>query len=365
MDRWLEAAREYPLAPGIIAPEPRTPTKRDLETDGRVVQVVARVLPPFVSYEELTYRGLSIEVLEAIAADRNWELEITGVNSTARLLDDLQRGVADIAVAALAITADREREVDFSHPYLSSGLQILMRSDAPQQRGLLAATLGTLAQFQRVVPILLSFLLVTLIAAHLIWLIERHRNPEFPVQYIRGVFAGLWWAVVTVTTVGYGDKTPKASMGKIVAIFWVLAGYFVFAYFTAAVTSSVTVSRMRSAIDGPEDLYRVRVGVVQDSVALDELRRRGIRPQQRPTIEQLLADLASGELEAIVHHAPFLQHYAHHHGSGNYAVVGSVFGEIQYGFAVPEMSPLRQPLNRSLLDMMEDGRFNAIASRWL
>lgn len=52
------------------------------------------------------------------------------------------------------------------------------------------------------------------------------------------VWVGMWWALQTVTTVGYGDVTPKNPDGRIVASFVMLEGIAFLAITTAAITST-------------------------------------------------------------------------------------------------------------------------------
>jgi voltage-gated potassium channel len=52
------------------------------------------------------------------------------------------------------------------------------------------------------------------------------------------VWVGMWWALQTVTTVGYGDVTPKALSGRIVAAFVMLEGIAFLAIVTASITST-------------------------------------------------------------------------------------------------------------------------------
>jgi voltage-gated potassium channel Kch len=61
-------------------------------------------------------------------------------------------------------------------------------------------------------------------------------HKEYP-----SVFVGMWWAIQTVTTVGYGDVTPKAVAGRIVASFVMLEGIAFLAIITAAITSTFVV----------------------------------------------------------------------------------------------------------------------------
>jgi voltage-gated potassium channel len=52
------------------------------------------------------------------------------------------------------------------------------------------------------------------------------------------VWVGMWWALQTVTTVGYGDVTPHERIGRIVGAFVMLEGIAFLAIVTAAITST-------------------------------------------------------------------------------------------------------------------------------
>ena len=52
------------------------------------------------------------------------------------------------------------------------------------------------------------------------------------------IWVGMWWALQTVTTVGYGDVTPKEQSGRIIATFVMLQGIAFLAITTAAITST-------------------------------------------------------------------------------------------------------------------------------
>ena len=62
------------------------------------------------------------------------------------------------------------------------------------------------------------------------------------------IWTGMWWALQTVTTVGYGDVTPKHVSGRIVASFVMFEGIAFLAIITAAITSSF-VARASEAHD--------------------------------------------------------------------------------------------------------------------
>jgi voltage-gated potassium channel len=59
------------------------------------------------------------------------------------------------------------------------------------------------------------------------------------------VWLGMWWAIQTVTTVGYGDVVPESTAGKVIASFLMLGGLSLFAVVTGAITSAFVAQRQR------------------------------------------------------------------------------------------------------------------------
>lgn len=69
------------------------------------------------------------------------------------------------------------------------------------------------------------------------------------------VWVGMWWALQTVTTVGYGDVTPVHASGRLVGAIVMLEGIAFLAIITAAITSTFVAraQRERSAVEGVEE----------------------------------------------------------------------------------------------------------------
>jgi voltage-gated potassium channel len=72
-------------------------------------------------------------------------------------------------------------------------------------------------------------------------ILERIVDPKT----FHSVWLGMWWAVETVTTVGYGDIVPNQTLGKVIAAFLMLGGLSLIAVVTAAITSGF-VSRAQA-----------------------------------------------------------------------------------------------------------------------
>jgi ABC-type proline/glycine betaine transport system substrate-binding protein/ABC-type amino acid transport substrate-binding protein len=361
IDRWLEEARAHQPTrlPPSSAQRAVTP-----QPEKKALRVVTKRFEPFVIYQDKEYTGFSIELWEKIAESLGLPYELYGVNTIAKLLDEVERGAADVAIAGISITAKREQVLDFSHAFFETGLQIMVPEGSGSVIGEVVSRIFSVILSRELLYGVAIFLVVLLIAAHVIWVLERRHNPQFPRGYLQGLWHSIWWAVVTVTTVGYGDKTPKGNIGRLFGLVWILAGYFVFAYFTASVTSTVTVQELLGTIDSPRDLFGKQVATVEKSTAADYLAGQGIATVKVENVEKAYPLLESGKVDAIVYDAPVLQHHAHRKGKGKVKVVGLLFEDQNYGIALQVRSPYREKINVALLKLFESGAYQEIVDKW-
>ncbi len=90
-------------------------------------------------------------------------------------------------------------------------------------------------------------LTVTIIAGVLIRLTDPDTYPN--------IWLGLWWAIQTTTTVGYGDVVPESAGGRVIAAFVMVVGLAFIAVSTAAITSAfLEAARRRRPAEGENAL---------------------------------------------------------------------------------------------------------------
>jgi polar amino acid transport system substrate-binding protein len=155
-----------------------------------LVRVAVKPIPPFVYTDKPIPRGFSIDLWNEIAEVIGVRTEFVVEETVQDLLALAEEGRVDAAIAAVTINSDREALVDFSHPYYRSGLRI----GVPLRHGpTLFNTIGRFLSLD-LLAMLAMLTTLTLVAAHLLWLIERGVNPEcFPARYVSGVGEALWW----------------------------------------------------------------------------------------------------------------------------------------------------------------------------
>ena len=314
--------------------------------DKVLVGVVAA--PPFAMKKtDGRWEGLSIELWQEIAQELGVEFELREY-SFEQLLDAVTRGEVDV-MPGLAATEQHEIVMDLSLPFLRSGLAIALPAEATELSWLrFAKRLVAL----NIVPVIGLLILLSLIAGTIVWLFEARRNPEmFGGGTLRGVGHGIWWAIVTLTTVGYGDKAPKTLGGRMVALIWMFASVILIASFTAAVTTSFTVGELKGKVRGLSDLPGVRVGSIPQSQALNFLAKRGIAVLPFEKVEDGLQAIVDKKIDAFVLNEAVLKHLVRTEFPGRVYVLAGTFDNYYLSMAMPSGSPLREPLNRALLNI--------------
>ena len=328
----------------------------------RPLIVGTKEAPPFaMKGPDGKWTGISIELWENLAAKLDWKYQFREM-SLKQLLAGLTNNTLDAAVAAISVTSDRERVMDFTHPFYHTGLGIAVAG----HRG--AAWLTVLRrvlswQFFAVVGLLA---LVLLGVGLLVWLFERRGNAEhFGGRPLHGIGSAFWWSAVTMTTVGYGDKAPRTFGGRLIALIWMFTAIIIISSFTAAITSTLTVSQLGSPIRGPGDLPGARVGGVAGSTGELYLRRRHIACRNYPTAADALQALADGQVDAVVYDAPILQYLARQNYPGVITVLPRKFMPQDYAIAVPQGSPMREQLDRVLESEIRSPQWQELISRYL
>ncbi|MEE9122731.1 MAG: transporter substrate-binding domain-containing protein [Syntrophobacteria bacterium] len=306
--------------------------------------------PPF--YMKTTdgrWEGLSIELWQAVAQELGVEFELREY-SFGQELDAVTRGEVDV-ILALAVTEQREIIMDLSHPFLRSGSAIAVLPGGATEHSWLrfAEHLVSL----NLLPVIGLLILLSLTAGTIVWLFEARQNPEmFGGGTVRGVGHGIWWAIVTLTTVGYGDKAPKTFGGRMVALIWMLASIILIASFTAAITASFTVGELKGKVRGLSDLPGVRVGSLTQSESFDFLAKRGIAVLPFENSRDGLQAIVDKKIDAFVFNESVLKHLVRTEFPDRVHVLAGTFDHYYASMAVPSGSPLREPLNRALLKII-------------
>jgi ABC-type amino acid transport substrate-binding protein len=328
------------------------------------IRVVTKPVEPFSFSEGGQLRGFSIDLWEAVAKEAGFQFEMQNVDTVPQMLEVLKTRQAEVAIAAISITAERHAIMDFSQPYYDSGLQILVSATGERSGGLGGNLARQFWNWNTVKVLGLVFLVMFLIS-HAVWWFERRRNPEmYPEAYGAGVWESFWWTISMLCTGGCEAKGPMGVPARLVAILWMVVSIVLIAYFTAAVTTEMTVKSLAGDISGPGDLPGVKVGTLAGSTAETWLRNNKAKLSSYPDVSSAIAALNSGQIKAVVYDAPVLRYYLSKKVGTRLRLVGPIFEKQSYGIGLQQDSPLRVPINRALLALTERGFMNELQKKW-
>ena len=332
------------------------------QAPAKPLRVATRVIPPFVFEENGKLAGFSIDLWQGISEQMKVGSEMVVSPTVTDLLAAVKSGKGDLGIAAISITAERSKEFDFSQPMFDSGLQILVRaqsgggSSVPDALALLFSS--------AVLPFVGVTLLFILVPAHMVWWSER-RHPRGMIgsrSYFPGIFEACWWAAATLAT--QADQMPRSALGRAIAVLWMFTAVVFVAYFTATVTTALTVQQLQGDIKGPEDLPGKQVATTTGSTSAAYVRQQNVQVSEFAKIEQTYEVLLKGQADAVVFDSPVLLYYAAHEGKGKVSVVGPVFRKESYGIVFPQNSPYRRPVNNALLTLKENGTYQRLYDKW-
>jgi polar amino acid transport system substrate-binding protein len=308
--------------------------------------------------------GFTIDLLNTIAKRTGWTYNYVDGKTVKGILDDAAAKRVDAAAAAISITADRADVVDFSQPILNAGLQIVVPAGAIErsQPGL-SDFLKLLFSKTMAVWLLAAFAL-TVIPAHIIWLLERrHADSMVSKSYFPGIFQAFGWGLGMLAAAA--DDAPRHWQTRTLGVLWAFVSIIFVSYYTATLTANLTVEKFDSQIGSPTDLVGRTVCTIADTTAATYLNEIGVNFTGAPRLEDCYAGLKNGDYEAVVSDAPLLQYYVAHDGAGVGEIASPIFQFEDYGVAFPLGSDLRKQFDDALLSIRENGDYEIIKRKWL
>ena len=325
---------------------------------GKVLKIATRQSPPF-SYQDNNgvWKGISIELWQKIAKSNNYKytFEDTTLNE---LLEGVRNGKYDVGVAGITITSDREKFLDFSQPFISSTIGVASIDDG-------SPWLKVFNKFISLtfLKILLMLVAVLLLAGIGVWFFERKKNEEFSGKPHSSLASAFWWAAVTMTTVGYGDKSPRTPGGRIVGLLWMFVSVIILTSFTAAIVSSLTIESAENKVT-LNTLRQGQVATVPNSVADVTLKKFNIAPVNFQTCKDMFEALSNGKVDYVIYDLPVLRYYGTKYGS-KFSITAVEEYRQDFGLAFRLDSPLENDVDVELLRIVNTPAWRNIITRYL
>ncbi|MGK0235597.1 transporter substrate-binding domain-containing protein [Candidatus Marifrigoribacter sp. Uisw_064] len=304
---------------------------------------------PFVFNEK--DKGIAIEIWKKIAENQSWEFEYVPFESVENAVHQLNDGGIDLVVGPISITSKRLENMRFSQPFYNSSISILSRIENQ-------------SVWQKIKPLfslkllmaIFIFLFILAVVGTFLWLAERKKSPEqFPKDPLKGIGTGMWLAIVTMTTTGYGDKAPITLPGRIITGAWMILSIIFATSMVAGIASTLTLSSLESTtVSTIEQLSGAKAVTISGSPTETFLKKSNIKAIGVNNLNEAIAKLKSKEVDAVVYDRPQLLYFLKNNNNEDLYISKAEYYKQGYGFAFPLNSELMYDVNRALLMLAEN-----------
>ena len=310
------------------------------------------ISPPFSMEEQGKIYGPSVWLWEQVAAQHNIPYK-TKRMSLDSLLTAIANGEVHISASPLTITSNRFEKIDFTTPFYIAHSSVLVNKISATQQALNFIRSFFSMNFFRAMG---ALAFVILIFGFLEWYFERNRNEDEFGKGLKGLWQGFWWSAVTMTTVGYGDKSPKTVGGRIVALVWMFTAIIIISGFTASIASSLTVNQMQSDVSALNDFKEKQLGTVESSGTEKWLIDNFFNNiQSYANTEELIEGLRNENIDAVAYDRPLLQNRLHSDTLSEFTLLDIKYNPQFYAFGLNRELPneLKRKISEAILENTE------------
>jgi len=305
--------------------------------------------PPFVIISDNNeYEGLSIELWENIAKSSNLSFKYVVHSDFISILKKLEYQEIDLTINPMDVNDQRVEKFDMTQPFSKSSIGVAIPF---LNRSTFAVFLSNIFSFA-FLEIILLLIFIIFVFGFFLWLVERKHNKfQFRPGFL-GLFDGLWWSAVTMTTVGYGDKSPKSNQGKAIAIIWMFTAVIIISSFTAGIASTLTISGLQTEIQNEEDIRLAEnISVIGATYEESYLLEENI-PINQAFASPILAlrALAKKENDVLLYDKTILQYYINRLSlEEKVKLLPLTFKENYQSFMLPKNHPFFDRINVGLM----------------
>ena len=321
---------------------------------------------PFVIQKDGGSSGISLDIWRRIAEDNNLSYRLIKQATPRQGILALNKGEIDLLVGPISITPERLNlpGVDFTQPYFIGKEGILLPLKPTTLLNRLQVFLGW-----AVLSSVLVLITVLLVVGSLIWLAERRSNSEqFPVEPLPGIASGMWFALVTLTTVGYGDEAPMTKIGRGLTSVWMVISLIAVSSLTASLASAFTLflsGTTNESITDPAQLNGQRAAVLEGTSGEELAEEQNMRIVPSQTLGDAIETVLTNRADAVIFDRPAIRYHLKNNPELAVQLAPFTLAEQTYGFAFRTGDPLRTPLNISILKLQRSGAMEDVSKRLL
>lgn len=321
-------------------------------------------MPPYAYVDsDGSISGVSVDLWRRVAEQMEWPFKLIPVADMESILSGLEQGRFDAAIGAITITPERAARVDFSYPAHRSGVAIALR----KQTGAIFALTSYWTAVTEMGPLIIVILAMLILIGIAMWIVEQRDRSTAPgsESAVVSLRDGLYWAVVTMTTVGYGDKTPKTMPGRVVAIVWMLSSLVLVSLLSTSLVSRLTAERVESRdLAASIDLRERKLAAVAQSSGAEYLDELHLQYAKYKDLPEALESLAKGQSNAVVNSVGALQYYVAKRYGKVLEIPQGLLAPAYMAIALPEHSPIKKPIDQALIRITNSPEWRTLEERF-
>uniref|UniRef100_A0AAX7V1G0 Glutamate receptor n=1 Tax=Astatotilapia calliptera TaxID=8154 RepID=A0AAX7V1G0_ASTCA len=304
------------------------------------------------------------------------------------MVGELVYGKADIAIAPLTITLVREEVIDFSKPFMSLGISIMIKKPQKSKPGVFSF-LDPLA-YEIWMCIVFAYIGVSVVLflvsrfSPYEWTLEEPEDGALPLTTEStnefGIFNSLWFSLGAFMRQGC-DISPRSLSGRIVGGVWWFFTLIIISSYTANLAAFLTVERMVSPIESAEDLAKqteIAYGTLDSGSTKEFFRRSKIALFDKMWQYMKIAEpsvfvkktsegvqrvrKSKGKYAYLLEST--MNEYIEQRKPCDTMKVGGNLDSKGYGIATPKGSPLRNAVNLAVLKLNEQGLLDKLKNKW-
>ncbi|XP_070561125.1 glutamate receptor ionotropic, kainate 2-like isoform X2 [Ptychodera flava] len=382
----------------------QVPLDTNLDLSNYTLKITTILDEPFVMLtEDKTkkgndrFRGFCKDLLDKLQTSLKFKYEMSLVpdgqygardvesDSWNGMVSQLIDGRADVAVASLTISYERQQYIAFTKPYLDLGLTILMKVKEPSRS--LFAFLDPFS-YDLWMAILLAMIFSGMCVAVCSYLspygyygayVQRenpHDNSADSTKSLMNLYNALWFSFASWMQQG-ADVNPRSISGRIVGGFWWMAVIIITANYTANLAAFLTVARMTTGISSLDDLAKqtaIPYGTVKSSQPESYFAQADVDPYRKISNFMMQFNTNVNDTKAGVDKVQqgnfafiwdsAILEYAANKEPCDVQTVGRLFGKMGYGLGLPLHSHLTDIFSLEILKLRQSGYIEQLSNRY-
>src|SRR5690554_3461023 len=306
--------------------------------------------------------GIIIDIWDEIGFSLKQSFKYVKYPSVDSGIEAVLNNDIDVLIGPITINSSRANIISFSQPYFDTELAILAPLMEPTIWDRIKPFLSTTFFYA-----VIGLLVILSIVGFLFWLVEgRKSEKDYGKGPIRGIGSGVWLAVVTMTTVGYGDYAPKTPAGRFIMGSWMVISLILATSFVAGIATTFSLSTSDDkTITNLAQLEERRVAIPNYKNIADRVRDFHGIPVMVDDVSEAYQLLMNQKVDAVLYDEVPLEYIFENNKKKDFVLSKKRIEPQYYGFVFEKENDFKHQVDLEIIHLREIQRISRIISDWV